>query len=391
MNIVQRTLGPLLQSRCRNYKVICVTGPRQSGKTTLVRTTFPDYSYVSLENPDQREYAETDPKGFLAEYTQGVILDEVQRVPQLLSYIQGIVDNSEQFGQYILTGSNQFLLMKSISQSLAGRISLHTLLPFTISELENSPYSNNHIDTYLQTGSYPRVYDEQHNPIEWYRNYIESYIEKDLKDFVAVNDLSRFRRFLALAAGSVGQLVNLSQFGNELGLSHNTVKSWLSALEQSYIIRFVQPYHSNIKKRIVKTPKLYFYDTGLACALLKIQNPDILHTHPIRGNLFENLIIADVLKEIHHRVLHDEVFFWRDHTGNEIDCIIDKGNSIITAEIKSGKTINQSFFKGLHYFEKIAQTIDMTKFLIYGGEAPQNRDGTRIRGWKNSAVELLSQ
>jgi len=377
--MIARTIETRLRAHAERYPVVAVTGPRQSGKTTVVEMAFPDRAYISLEDPDHRALAVDDPRGFIEGLRPGSIIDEIQHVPALLSYMQTVVDRDKRAGRFIITGSNQFLLAKHMSQSLAGRISILKLLPFTMTELgELRPPR---AADYIFTGSYPRVYDEHHDPSDWYLNYIETYIEKDLKDFVQVLDLDNFRRFLALAASLCGQLLNLSQIGNHLGVSHNTVKSWIAALEQSYIVFRLQPFYGNLRKRIVKTPKLYFYDTGLACALLRLRDPSTLDTHHFYGALFENMVIAELRKRALHTEGTADQFFWRDHKGREVDCLLQDGDTISPIEIKAAKTLKTAFFKSLEYFCELSGIDVAHARLINGSDQASTFRGIRVTGW----------
>jgi len=383
--IIRRTISDILVKQSRLYPVVGITGPRQSGKTTLVRTCFPEKQYVSLEDYDTREFAVSDPRGFLDRMPEGGIIDEIQRAPALLSYIQTIVDEPSKSARFILTGSNQFLLLKHVSQSLAGRISLLRLLPFTISELsgtESGKLSANH---FLYYGGYPRIYRESLNPTDWCSNYIETYLEKDLKDIVNVLNLDLFRKFLSVIASCCGQLLNLSSIGAVLGIDQKTVKAWIAALQQSQIVILLQPYFKNYRKRVVKTPKLYFYDTGLACALLKIKNPDVLADHVARGQLFENLVISELHKESFHHNLRTDFYFWRDHTGHEVDCLFEDNGAVVPVEIKSSQTIRDDFFDGLRYFSDIDRKAGKRSFVVYGGEESQVRRRTiNVLPWKET-------
>ena len=377
--MIARTLEKRLRQQATKYPVVAVTGPRQSGKTTLVTTSFPDRPYVSLEDPDTRMLALDDPRGFIESLNIGTIIDEIQRVPDLISYMQTLVDREKIAGRFIVTGSNQFLLAKHVSQSLAGRISILKLLPFTMKELGD--LRSTCAADYIFKGSYPRVYDENHEPSDWYLNYIETYIEKDLKEFVNVLDLDNFRRFLALAASMCGQLVNLSEIGGVLGISHNTAKAWLAALEQSYLVFRLQPYHRNFRKRVVKTPKLYFYDTGMACALLRLRDPDMLDTHHFYGALFENMVIADLRKQALHTAGIADHFFWRDHKGREIDCIVEDGGRVKAIEVKAAKTLKPEFFKALNYFRELAGLKPSDAMLVNGGDSRSTHRGMQVLPW----------
>jgi uncharacterized protein len=378
---INRKQSTILLKRSKQYPVITIVGPRQSGKTTLAKTTFPHKKYISLEDYDNREYAIDDPRGFLAGIREGAVLDEIQRVPQLLSYLQTEVDSNPENGRFILTGSNQFLLMKGISQSLAGRVSLNKLLPLSYAELKTSSHKPESLDQLLYKGGYPRIYDQDLDSRDWLSNYLETYFEKDLKDFIQVSDLHAFRKLLMLLASSCGQLVNLSSIGNSIGVSHNTVKAWIAALEASYLIFLLQPYYNNYQKRIVKSPKVYFYDTGLVSTLLKLREYRQLSNHYIRGALFENWVISEYIKGRLNRGLDADCYFWRDHTGNEVDLLIETADQPFPIEIKSGKTVKRDFFKGLEYFAKTAGIAHSG--LVYGGDQNQERNATSIISWEH--------
>ncbi|MBN2657226.1 MAG: ATP-binding protein [Calditrichaeota bacterium] len=376
---ISRKLADTLLLRSTQYPVVAIVGPRQSGKTTLVRQIYPEKKYISLEDFDNREFALDDPRGFLDSVKEGAVLDEIQRAPKLLSFLQTEVDRNPEPGRFILTGSNQFLLMKGISQSLAGRISINRLLPFSLEELKGSSYEPDTLEPFLYKGAYPRIYDQNLDSRDWYSNYLSTYFEKDLKDFIHVSDLSAFRKLLILLASSCGQLLNLSSIGNSIGISHNTVKSWISALEASYLVFLMQPYHKNYKKRIVKSPKIYFYDTGIVSTLLKLSDPQQLENHYIRGALFENWAVTEYIKFQMNRGLDSDCYFWRDHTGNEVDLLFERGGSLFPVEIKSGKTITRDYFKGLNYFASLADI--QNSALVYGGRIGQNRSGCSVIPW----------
>lgn len=335
----------------KGFPVLTITGPRQSGKTTLIKHLFPEKKYISLEDPDNYEIAKNDPRGFLNRYLDGVLLDEVQRVPDLLSYIQGIVDEYNIPGMFILSGSQQFNLLSGITQSLTGRTAIYKLFPFSISELG----SRNESDTnrMLFKGFYPRIWDLDLSPGKVYSAYFETYIERDLRQMVNIKDLDKFRRFVRLCAGRVGQIFIASHLANELGVSVHTIQSWLSILEASYIVFQLPPYHANINKRLTKAYKLYFYDIGLVCNLLRIQQPELLESHPLRGAIFENLVVADIVKSRRHKGLMDNFFFYRDSNQNEIDLVIDDLQTLDAVEIKSSETFSTSFLKGLNHFRKV--------------------------------------
>lgn len=378
--MIRRTITKRLVAAVRQYPVVAVTGPRQSGKTTLVQSVFPDKPYVSLEDFDRRQFAEADARGFLGAYPQGAILDEIQRVPSLLSYIQTIVDKHPDKVRFILTGSNQFLLMKGVAQSLAGRISLMKLMPFTFGEL---PPTQDAVER-IRLGGYPRIHDRKLDPYDWHLNYIETYVEKDLKDLVRVVDLRAFRQFLVLLASQCGQLLNLSALGGALGISHNTAKAWIAALEQSYLIFILPPYHRNYGKRIVKTPKVYFVDTGLACALLRIRDGESLRNHIAMGGLFENLIIAEYYKAALHDSGAADLFFWRDHGGHEVDCLFETAGVLHPVEIKSSATLHPDFFAGLRRFCDLTRTPARQAMLVYGGDQKQVLHDMRAVDWRHA-------
>jgi predicted AAA+ superfamily ATPase len=362
---IPREIENALLRGATSFPVLTLTGPRQSGKTTMIKHLFPEKTYISLENPDNYEIARTDPRGFLNKYLGGVILDEIQRVPELLSYIQGIVDEKNTPGMFILSGSQQFNLIRGIKQSLAGRTALYKLFPFSISELGSRNESD--INKILCKGFYPRIWDMDLSPSKVYADYFETYIERDLRQIVNIKDMDRFRRFVRLCAGRVGQLFIASHLANEIGVSVHTINSWLSILDTSYIIFQLPPFHANINKRLTKSHKLYFYDVGLASNLLRIQQPDQLENHPLRGALFENLVIADIVKSRRHKGLMDNFFFYRDSNQNEVDLVIDDLQTIDAVEIKSSETFNISLLKGLNHIRKVLPEKIRKSFLCYAG------------------------
>ncbi|MCK5135345.1 MAG: ATP-binding protein [Bacteroidales bacterium] len=368
--------------------VVTITGPRQSGKTTMIKHLFPDKNYISLENPDNYEIAKTDPRGFLNKHLNGVILDEVQRVPELLSYIQGIVDEYNVPGMFILSGSQQFNLMSGVSQSLAGRTAIFKLFPFNMSELGSLNLST--INEILYKGYYPRIWNSDLFPTKVYSDYIESYIERDLRQIVNIKDLDKFRTFVRLCAGRVGQVFIASHLANEIGVSVHTINSWLSILENSYIIFQLPPFHANINKRLIKSTKLYFYDVGLACNLLRIQQPDQLDSHPLRGALFENLIVADIIKSRRNKGLMDNFFFYRDSNQNEVDLIIDNLLTVDAVEIKSSETFNNNLLKGLKYIRKVFQEKTRKTYLCYAGLQEMHYQDHQLVNFRNISGVLNS-
>lgn len=379
--MLQRQIQDKLIQMAGKFPVLAITGPRQSGKTTLCKKLFKNYDYVSLENPDSKEFALSDPKGFLNQYKKNVIIDEVQNVPQLFSYIQSIVDESGKTGQYILTGSQNFLLLEKISQTLAGRVYIYHLLPFSYSELKERFPQN--LPNVIFKGGYPRIYDKDIHPSDFFPSYIQTYLERDVRNLLNIRNIQKFSTFLKLCAGRIGQIFNSSSIANELDIDHKTITSWLSLLEASFIIYRLQPWHTNFNKRTIKSPKIFFYDTGLACHLLNIQNEKEIDLHFAKGSLFENFIITEHLKNRWNKGLAFSSYFWRDRSGNEIDLLIEKGNSLKIIEIKSAQTIKTSFFKSLNRFEKLATTFSIEKGLIYGGSEHQKRTTINIYSWRD--------
>jgi predicted AAA+ superfamily ATPase len=366
----------------KKYPVLVLTGPRQSGKTTFLRNQFPTYTYVNLENLDNRNYARNDPNGFLREHDRYVIFDEVQRVPELFSYIQTKVDEDKIMGQYILSGSQNFHLMRNITQSLAGRVALFKLLPFDCQEMQEAGWLDEDYAVNLQKGFYPAIYDRDIPSKAFYSNYLQTYVERDLSELIQVKDLKQFRNFISLCAARVGQLLNLNSLANECDISQPTAKSWLSVLETSYIVYQLQPYHANMNKRITKSSKLYFYDTGLLCFLLKIKDAAHLKTSPYKGSLFENYIINEYLKQNYHQNLLRDYWFWRDAVGHEVDLIWQDTEKLNVVEIKASQTIMPSMFKGLNYFEKLVPELIESKTLVHTGLFNQERTAGKVLSWK---------
>jgi len=340
---------------------------------------------VNLEEIEIREYAQNDPKAFLAQFPDGAVLDEVQRVPTLFSYLQTIVDASRKPGQFILTGSQQFGLYQQITQSLAGRVASVVLLPFAYDELKGTKHASQTIEELLITGFYPPIYDRSLDASVWYANYVRTYIERDVRQMIQVRDLSTFQRFVRMCAARTGQLLNLSALASDCGITHNTAKAWISTMEASYVIYLLKPHFQNFNKRLVKTPKLYFFDPGLAAWLLGIQKPEQLSIHSARGALFETFVVSELLKSRFNAGLEPNIYFWRDRTGNEIDIVIESGSVLIPVEIKSAKTIAQDFFVGLKRWKDIAGKVGRKGWLIYGGESFQNRAECVVLPWKRVA------
>jgi uncharacterized protein len=395
--MLKRTLAKKLKEAVKHYPVVTLTGPRQSGKTTLVKMNFPNYDYVSLEEPDQRAFALEDPRGFLFQFPEKVILDEIQRAPDLFSYIQTIVDTKDISGQFILTGSQNFLLLQKVSQSLAGRCAVLHLLPFSLSELkQRRPLSvdtigrqlpdknrslNEELSSVLFEGFYPRIHDKRLNPVDWLGNYFQTYIERDVRDVLNVGDLEAFSRFVRLCAGRNGQLLNLSSLANDCGITHTTSKRWISILEASFILFLLRPHYKNFSKRLIKSPKLYFLDTGLLSYLLRIRSAEDLRIHSQYGSIFESYIISELLKNYMNRGEEHPIYFWRDSTGNEIDILMDQGDSLIPLEIKAGQTVSSDFFKGIRFWKKLSNDLEQPTALVYGGDKSFIRSDTYVYAW----------
>lgn len=382
--MINRSIGNYIFKLAEKFPIISVSGPRQSGKTTLLKSLFTQYKYVNLENLDERALVAEDIRGFLRQHADaGIVIDEAQRLPELFSYLQGFVDDSRKMGRIIISGSQNFLLMESISQSLAGRVGLVNLMPFTISELENTEHWQKDPFKFIFKGMYPAVYDRNIEPLDYYPNYLLTYIERDVRNLKNISDLNLFRRFLQLCAGRAGQVINYTSMGNDLGIDHKTVKAWVSVLEASFIIFLLNPHYKNFSKRIIKQPKLYFYDTGVAATLLNLKSSDELFSHYMKGNLFENFIISEYLKLRLHSGLRSDAWFFRDKTGNEIDLIIDRPEGLIPVEIKAGMTISTDFFKGLIKYREISGVPTDSSYLIYSGEDSQQRKDAWVLSWKD--------
>jgi hypothetical protein len=377
--MIERTLASKVTSLAQKFQVITLTGPRQSGKTTLVRATFPDLPYVSLEEPDIRQIALTDPRGFLSNYPNGVILDEIQNTPELFSYIQRIVDENRQI-QFILTGSSNFLLMEKISQTLAGRTAVLHLLPFSLRELE--PLADSY-ENLIFKGQYPRIYDRAIPPTDFYPSYIQTYVDRDVRMIKNIGDINAFIQFTQLCAGRIGQPLNNASLANDAGISPNTAKSWLSILESSYILYRLQPYHRNFNKRLVKSPKLYFYDTGVACSLLGIREQEQVNLHYMKGSLFENFILNEFIKRSFNRGENRLPYYWQDNHGKEIDCLLVNGERVIAVEIKSGKTMSTSYFENLIYWRSLTALPESQQYVVYGGDQSIQTGAGILISWKD--------
>ncbi len=360
--MIERTITQILRSRLQKFPIVSLTGPRQSGKTTLLRNALPEYKYFNLERLDIRQLIKDDPMGFLEQQGDKIIFDEAQRLPELFNYIQVVSDERSSAGQYVLSGSQSFLMNQNISQSLAGRAQISHLLPFDTSEIK--PDSD--IYTAIYKGFYPRIYDFGIEPNEFYSSYIQTYIERDVREIKSIENLGNFTRFIGLCAGRIGQVLNLSSLANDTGISVNTAKSWLSLLEASYIVYQLPPYYNNFNKRVIKSPKIYFYDTGVACALLGIRTPEMVQTHYMYGSLFENFVISEIVKQHYHTGLKPAIYFWRDNNGVEIDCLVESSTrSLYAIEIKGGATMNSDYLKNLKLFP---QQQEVAQYIIYTGK-----------------------
>lgn len=381
--MIRRDLLAVLKVRAAQFKAVLLTGPRQSGKTTLARAAFPQKLYVSLENPDERMAAASDPRSFLARFPQGAVLDEAQRVPDLFAYLQQILDESREKGLFVITGSQHLGLTQTVNQSLAGRVAMLELLPFTYRELRTGRYASSRLETALFTGAYPPVFDQALDPVAWYNSYIESYLERDVRQILNVRDLITFRRYIALCAGNVGQLFNASRLGADCGMSSVTTAQWLSVLEGTYIAFRLQPYFKNFRKRVVKTPKLYFWDTGLAIRLLGIQSAEQLVTHPLRGALFENWVVSERLKACCHLGQRPNLYFWRDNAGLEVDLLEEVAGGLLATEVKSGATFSADWTQSLSKWQALAASDAETDArVVYGGEKSFTFKGCDVVSWR---------
>lgn len=383
--LVPRAAASTLKRLAEGYPLVAITGPRQSGKTTLAREVFAEKPYVSLEDLDERRYAEEDPRGFLGRFPDGAVLDEVQRCPDLFSYLQSRVDGDGRRGLFVLTGSQQFGLLSGITQTLAGRVAMVTLLPFSLGELQAAGRAPATLEALLFQGLYPPIYDRGLDASIWYKNYVASYIERDVRQLVNVHDLSTFQRFVRMCAARTGQLLNLSALAVDCGISHNTAGSWLSVLEASFLVHRLEPYHANFGKRLVKTPKLYFLDTGLAAWLLGVQDAAQLSIHPQRGPLFETWVVAELLKARFARAVGSNLFFWRDRGGHEVDVLIEQGTSVLPVEVKSGQTVQPDFLRGFNAWRDISGQCEGEAWLVFGGEREERRGGLRVIPWRRIA------
>ena len=391
----KRTIQHHLKQQMSHYPAVTITGPRQSGKTTLIREAYPDFDYVLLENLDDLEFAEEDPRGFLDQHSNHVIFDEIQNCPKLISYLQGLIDEDQSTGRFILSGSQQLSLNEKISQSLAGRTAMLRLLPLSLAELVGRPPQSYWLSQqltqpepppqslyqYLLNGMYPRLHKNSIPAHQFYRDYVETYVTRDLRQLLEISNLNRFQTFLRLAAGRSGQLLELSGLADDAGVDHSTARRWISILEASYIVHLLQPHHQNFNKRLIKSPKLYFLDTGLLCYLLRIHNTNELETHPLIGHIFETFVFTELYKNFLNADEEPPLYFWRDYSKKEIDFMIDRGAELFPIEVKLGQTISSSYFKTIDYWLNLKNNPQEKSCLIYGGLKRSQRNSTQIIPW----------
>lgn len=380
-SMIERDLSDKLESVAKSFPAVTVTGPRQSGKSTLCRAVFPKHAYANLEVPDVRSFALEDPRGFLAQYPNGAIVDEVQRCPQLPSYLQGLIDEDPSPGRWILTGSQNLSLLESVSQSLAGRTAVLHLLPLARNEVRRFDDCPNDLDEVLLAGGYPRIFDQKLSPADWLGSYIGTYLERDVRTITNVGDLVTFQRFVELCAGRTGQLLNLSALAADAGISQPTVRAWLSVLETSFIVFRLPPLHANIRKRLVKMPKLHFYDTGLVCWLLGIRTVDQLRTHPLRGAIFETWVVSEIRKHRTNRGERGGVFFYRDQHGTEADLVVESGNQRTLVEVKAGQTVSDDMLSAARRISAVLDDASCQAVAAYGGHTRQARHDVLLLPW----------
>jgi predicted AAA+ superfamily ATPase len=382
--MIQRDASTKIKQLAKKFPAVGLLGPRQSGKTTLAKELFPKKPYVSFENQDNILLVTKDPRAFLDQYKTGAIFDEIQRVPQLLSYLQGVIDDQpNKVGLFIIAGSQNLLLLESISQTLAGRIAFIHLLPFSFTELASSKHGTQSLNKLILNGGYPRLYDRKIKPVDFYPNYLLTYVERDVRQIKNITNLAMFQRFLKVCASRVGQEVNYTSIGNDTGVDQKTVLSWFGILEASFIAFRLQPFYNNLGKRLTQMPKLYFYDTGLCCSLLELETESHVNTHPLRGALFENLIILELLKARFNNGQRSNLFYWRDRTGNEIDVLLDQSAQVVPIEIKTSATFTTDYVKGINYWKKINPNVKKA-FVVFTGKTA-SLDKISMLNWKEIA------
>lgn len=380
--MISRLIYHQIASAMQEYPVLALTGPRQSGKTTMLKTMFADYRYINLENPDNRNFARKDTRAFLQQYDHQVIFDEAQNVPELFSYLQGIVDENQVMGQFILSGSQNFQLTERITQSLAGRVAIFRLLPFQVAEMKNAHWLPGKLADVLTRGFYPAIFERGMDHDRYYANYLDTYVNRDISQLINIKDARAFKNFLKLCATRAGQLLNLSDLARDAGVSHTTAGSWISTLETSYVLFQLPPYFKNYGKRMIKSPKLYFYDVGLLCHLLSIRKGNISPIHPMWGSIFENLVVSELMKQNEHTGLARDYYFWRDSKGHEVDLLYQQGEALHLYEIKASSTIQSKMFDGLDYFQKISNEHIAGKYLVYSGSQAQKRTEHTVMPWE---------
>ncbi|MCF8080213.1 MAG: ATP-binding protein [Desulfobacterales bacterium] len=386
--MIPREIQAELEKSLREYPVVCITGPRQSGKTTLARMALPDFDYVNFEDPITRDIFNEDPRGFLHQHRNGAVFDEVQHVPALLSFLQVHVDKDPIPGRFLLTGSQHFGMTERISQSLAGRTAMLELLPFSAGEMASARMLADELDPAIWQGAYPPVHDRNLRPDRWYANYMATYVQRDVRQISQIQNLDIFTRLMRLCAGNVGQLVNTVRLATECGVDHKTVRNWLGVMEASYVLTRLSPYYRSFRKRIIKTPKMYFFDTGLACHLMGIQSPHQLATHPLRGALFENWVFAELSKSIKNNALAAHIYFWRTHGGQEVDFIIENGQRIDGIEVKSGMTVQPSMMRSLNNTASQWKGGTIRTWVVYGGEDFINIGKSVVVPWRRTCYPL---
>lgn len=381
--MIDRDLAPRLRAAARQSPSVTLTGPRQSGKSTLCRMVFPKHAHVNLEAPDVRAFATSDPRGFLNQFDKGAVLDEIQRVPDLTSYLQGLIDDEPRHGRWILTGSQSLTMMESVSQSLAGRTAVLHLMPLARSEVRRFRRYPKSLDEALFAGGYPRIPDQRLAPSEWLGSYVRTYVDRDVRHVSNIGDLTVFQRFVQLCASRTGQLLNLSSLALDAGISQPTAKAWLSILEATFIVFRLQPYFANIGKRLVKTPKLHFYDTGLVCWLLGIREPEQLRLHPLRGAIFETWVVSEILKHRYNRSEHAGLYFYRDRHGLEADLVVEDGPKRTVIEAKSGQTATTELVNAGHQVaEALGEAGRVKRIVVFGGDQPQQRTDVHVLPWE---------